>query len=138
MSERFEAIGQWFEALTDDTLPTIGTVYAPDATFKDQFNDVVGLERIRQVYQHMFDNLDHPKFIVDSVIGEGSQGCLIWRLTCAFKGRPITVHGSTHLVLDQAGLVATHRDYWDTSEEVFERIPVLGSILRMLKRRMAG
>jgi len=138
MSERFKAIGQWFEALTADTLPTIGTVYAQNATFKDQFNDVVGLERIRQVYQHMFDNLDAPRFVVDSVIGDGDQGCLIWRLECAFKGRPITVHGSTHLVLNDNGLIAKHRDYWDTSEEVFERIPVLGSILRMLKRRMAG
>jgi steroid delta-isomerase len=29
-----------------------------------------------------------------------------------------------------------HRDYWDAAEELYEKIPVLGSILRWLKSKL--
>jgi len=31
--------------------------------------------------------------------------------------------------------VAVHRDYWDAAEELYEKLPVLGSLMRWLKRR---
>jgi hypothetical protein len=35
---------------------------------------------------------------------------------------------------DAAGQVALHRDYWDAAEELYEKIPVLGIMMRALKR----
>jgi hypothetical protein len=34
--------------------------------------------------------------------------------------------------------VAYHRDYWDAAEELYEKLPVLGGLMRFLKRRAAG
>ena len=34
------------------------------------------------------------------------------------------------------GRVAYHRDYWDAAEEVYEKIPLLGGLLRWIKRRL--
>jgi hypothetical protein len=31
--------------------------------------------------------------------------------------------------------VSEHRDYWDAAEELYEQIPVLGAVMRWLKRR---
>jgi hypothetical protein len=28
-----------------------------------------------------------------------------------------------------------HRDYWDAAEELYEKLPVLGSVMRWLKAR---
>ena len=30
-----------------------------------------------------------------------------------------------------------HRDYWDAAEELYEKLPILGGLMRWLKRRNA-
>jgi hypothetical protein len=39
------------------------------------------------------------------------------------------------LHLDAIGLITLHRDYWDAAEELYEKLPLLGSLMRWLKRR---
>ncbi len=49
-----------------------------------------------------------------------------------------TIRGATHFVLRQeqgVWRVAEHRDYWDAAEELYEKMPVVGSLMRWLKRR---
>ena len=46
--------------------------------------------------------------------------------------------GASHLVFDAQGLVVLHRDYWDAAEELYEKLPLVGSLMRWLKRRANG
>jgi hypothetical protein len=39
------------------------------------------------------------------------------------------------LVLDEAGRITLHRDYWDAAEELYEKLPLIGGLMRWLKRR---
>jgi hypothetical protein len=32
-------------------------------------------------------------------------------------------------------LITEHRDYWDAAEELYEKIPVLGGLMRWLKKK---
>jgi hypothetical protein len=32
-------------------------------------------------------------------------------------------------------LVALHRDYWDAAEELYEKLPWVGGVMRWLKQR---
>jgi len=50
-------------------------------------------------------------------------------------GQVQCIKGSSHLQLNQNGLVQSHRDYWDTAEELYEKIPVLGGLMRWLKKQ---
>jgi hypothetical protein len=34
-------------------------------------------------------------------------------------------------------LIAIHRDYWDAAQELYEKIPVLGAVLRGLRRKLS-
>jgi hypothetical protein len=43
--------------------------------------------------------------------------------------------GASHLVFDAASKVQIHRDYWDAAEELYEKLPWVGSLMRWLKRR---
>jgi hypothetical protein len=40
-----------------------------------------------------------------------------------------------HLQLDRDGRIRAHRDDWDPAEEVYERQPILGALMRWLRRR---
>ena len=51
------------------------------------------------------------------------------------KGVQQTVVGGSHLVLADDGRIRFHRDYWDAAEELYEKLPVVGSLMRWLKQR---
>ena len=130
---------QFFEQLKPQDLPRLPELYAADARFKDPFNDVQGLAAIERIFAHMFDALDSPHFIVTERIEQGQQCFLVWDFRFRFRRFDTqswqTVRGGTHLVFNSKGLVTLHRDYWDAAEELYEKLPVVGSLMRWLKRR---
>jgi len=38
-------------------------------------------------------------------------------------------------VLDSHNLIVVHRDYWDAAEELYEKLPWVGGLMRWLKRK---
>lgn len=129
----------FFEALSPDDVARIDAFYAVNARFKDPFNDVQGVPAIQQIFRHMFVALQQPRFVVTGRVVQGQQCFLTWDFLFAFKnfdkGVTQTVHGASHLVLDDTGRITLHRDYWDAAEELYEKLPVVGGLMRWLKRR---
>jgi len=127
-----------FEGLTPADLPRFGDFYAPDADFKDPFNEVRGVPAIRQVFEHMYVALEAPRFVIHDVVAQGDQCVLTWDFVFRFRrfSRELqTVRGASHLKLDAHGLITAHRDYWDVAEELYEKLPGVGVLMRWLKRR---
>jgi ketosteroid isomerase-like protein len=129
----------FFEALTPADVARVGEFYRDDARFKDPFNEVCGHAEIRQVFEHMYVALQQPRFVVRDVVAEGDQCFLTWDFLFRFKRfSPQTeqcVHGGSHLVFGDDGRIALHRDYWDAAEELYEKLPAVGALMRWLKRR---
>lgn len=132
-------ISAYFEALSPQSLADIGTLYAPNARFKDPFNEVHGVPAIRGIFEHMFHNLHQPRFVVTQQVVDGAQAFLVWEFRFRFKRFDTTteqvIRGGSHLVLAPDGRISDHRDYWDAAEELYEKLPVVGGLMRWLKRR---
>ena len=129
---------QWFEALTPATLEDIAQVYASDAHFQDPFNDVTGVAAIQAIYRHMFENLGNPRFEVTQTIEQGQEVFVAWRFRFDWRGQAFDIPGGTHMRFNAQGLIADHVDYWDVACGLYERLPLLGSLLRALRRRMSA
>ena len=88
----------------------------------------------------MFEQVDQPRFTLDDALVDGNQAFLTWLFHFRRKGSPeeMCVRGGTHLRFDGTGRVVLHRDYWDAAEELYEKLPLLGSLMRWLKRRAAA
>ena len=131
-------LADFYATLTPASIATLGEHYAPDARFKDPFNEVAGTAAIRRIFAHMFATTDAPRFVVTYCIEQGEQAMLGWEFHFALRGRALTVRGVTHLRFDAEGRVTLHRDYWDAAEELYEKLPVLGGLMRALKRRLSA
>lgn len=132
-------IVQMFEQLGPADVERLGEYYHPDASFKDPFNEVRGVPAIQAVFRHMFVALDGPRFVVREVIVQGDQCFLSWDFLFRmrrFDRSPQTIHGATHLCIDASGRITRHRDYWDAAEELYEKLPLIGSLMRWLKGRV--
>ena len=129
----------WFESLSPDTLARLGEFYTADARFKDPFNEVQGIPAITRVFEHMFHSLSEPRFVVTGRLVDGAQCFLTWEFRFRFlRFDTVTqqvVRGGSHLRLTPDGRVSNHRDYWDAAEELYEKLPVLGGLMRWLRKK---
>lgn len=135
---RVEHIVVAFEQLQRDDVARLATLYAADSRFKDPFNEVQGVVAIQAIFAHMFVALNEPRFVVHDIICQGDQCFLSWDFIFRFKRFSTdlqTVRGSSHLKLNAQGQITLHRDYWDAAEELYEKLPVVATVMRWLKRR---
>lgn len=134
-----ERIVHAFETLTPESVATLGGIYTEHAHFKDPFNDVRGLAAIQRIFAHMFVALESPRFVVTRRIVDGAHCFLAWEFRFRFHrfdaGTEQCVRGGSHLQLAPDGRILDHRDYWDAAEELYEKLPLLGALMRWLKRR---
>ena len=130
-------VARFFEQMTPASLDHLSRWYSTGAVFKDPFNEVSGISRIRSVFEHMYVKLDQPRFVVREHIAEGAQAFLVWDFHFSFKNDHVqqVVRGSSHLQFDTNGLICLHRDYWDAAEELYEKLPVIGKLMLWLKKR---
>ena len=142
MNHAVNRIVQAFESLSPESVARLDAIYAPGAHFKDPFNDVCGLSDIQSIFAHMFVALEQPRFVVTQCVLQGQQCFLCWEFHFSFRrfkiGQPQCILGATHLTLDSDGRIAVHRDYWDAAEELYEKLPWIGSLMRWLKKRAAS
>ena len=127
-----------FESITPADVPRLDEFYTAAAHFKDPFNDVRGVAAIRQVFAHMFSSLREPRFVVHDIVVQGDGCFLTWDLLFRFGRGPASaqrVHGATHLRFAADGRIEEHRDYWDAAEELYEKLPLVGTLMRWLKAR---
>ncbi len=132
-------LASFFETLSPGSVSQLHTIYDAQATFKDPFNEVQGLPEIERIFRHMYVALDQPHFVITSQLVDGAQAFLTWEFRFRFKRFDTTtlqtVRGGSHVVFNGASLVTMHRDYWDAAEELYEKLPVVGGVMRWLKAR---
>lgn len=141
MSPRLTRVVSFFEQISPQDASRMDTIYSAEALFKDPFNEVRGPGDIARIFAHMFDQVDTPRFVVRDAIEQGDQAFLTWDFEFSFKSPlprgPQVIRGASHLRFASDDRICLHRDYWDAAEELYEKLPVLGGLMRWLRRRGA-
>ena len=129
----------YFETLTEASVSNLPDYYVEDAYFKDPFNEVHGVKHIQHIFSHMYTALDKPRFIISNRIVEDNECFLVWDFKFYIKSydktKEQTIRGGSHLILNAESKIVSHRDYWDAAEELYEKLPVVGALMRWLKKR---
>ena len=133
---------EFFETLKPDDVARLKDFYCIDAQFKDPFNEAQGVDAIAQIFLHMFDALIHPRFVITHIVQQGTDCFVTWDFLFSmrqFQPNTVqTIRGASHLAFcleEGVWRIATHRDYWDAAEELYEKLPLVGSLMRWLKKR---
>ena len=79
--------------------------------------------------------------LVDQVV-DAHGAMLVWEFSFRVRrwggGQAQLMRGVSHLRFAADGKVDYHRDYWDTGEELYMKLPGLGTLLRGLRRLLAA
>lgn len=131
----------FYQRLTPDTVANLAEVAADDILFKDPFNEVRGRDRYAALLRKMFDAVPDIRFAVSHRAITGDTCFLRWRSTGtlrALRSAPWVVDGMSELRFASDGRVREHVDHWDAAGQFYERIPVLGAVLRLIRRRVSA
>jgi len=136
----------FFENITNNTsINEYEKVLDAEAKFKDPFHEVVGIEKIYDIFQDMYKKLDNPKFKIKEVIEQGNIAYIRWDFEFKFKNttKQESFEGISRIEFNKINdenkenkKVISHIDYWDTAENLYEKIPILSSFIKFIKRKI--
>jgi hypothetical protein len=131
---------RYYETLSRATVGALRGLAAPGLRFTDPFHDVSGVERVVDMLERMFDALEEPRFAVTDRAVSGPVWYLRWQFTARPRGRaaPWTIEGMSEVHYDDQGRVIAHLDHWDSGTQFYARLPIIGWLIRLVRRRVSA
>ena len=129
-----------YHRLTADNLELLDRIYSADIECCDPAHEIRGLVPLRRSFAELYRNIDSIDFSFNRTHLLGNEAYLSWRMSFRHpklaRGRTIEVDGLSYLQFDDGGKVRYHRDYFDLGAMLYEHLPLLGSLVKTIKRRL--
>lgn len=138
-SQGLDAWADFFEHLSLDTLDRLAALTVPEVRFRDPFNDARGRDAVHAVLVHTLNGCRDLRFTVTHRLYAADLAILRWRFEATVTGiGRMDVIGTSEVRQASDGRVAEHIDHWDSGENVYLRLPLLGAPLRLIRQRLGG
>ena len=139
--ERTKRIELAFNQFNGKNNEVLKSFYHPDIHFVDPIGEIRSLDKLSAYYHQMYMNLTSIQFEFRDSLHTGTSSFVTWKMTFSTKslnqGRDIVVEGGSYLIFDASSdLVIYHRDYLDLGSMVYEHIPVIGKIIKIIRSRL--
>lgn len=130
-----------YNKLNSHNLELLAEIYSRNVRFIDPVHEINGLQDLQRYFAALYENSNSVSFTFEEQVGDAHSAFVSWKMHFSHpsldRGKTITVNGVSHLRFNSDGLVAYHRDYFDLGAMAYEHIPILGTLVRTVKRRLA-
>lgn len=130
--ERFKAT---FNELNADNLDRLDAIYAADVDFRDPVHALRGLDALRAYYRRLYAGVEACRFDYTDTVVQGGTAVVLWTMHLRHRrfraGETLVLDGASHLRFGER--VYRHHDYFDMGAFIYERVPVLGAVIRRIK-----
>ncbi|MFT5661610.1 MAG: hypothetical protein ACI9TV_002257 [Sulfurimonas sp.] len=136
---RVQEYAEFYKKLNAKTpLEEYEKFFDTNSYFEDPFQKVIGIEKIYHIFEDMYAKLYNPKFEIDESISQDNTAYIKWTFLYQMdeKSQVESFVGVSRVVFSDDGKVLEHVDFWDAGVNVYEKIPLLGSIIRYIKRKI--
>lgn len=128
-----------FEQLTPENLKhLLPPLLSENIIFQDPFNRVIGISKVTQIFEQMFESLEVPKFTIVHTAINNEIGYIHWTFRFKLKNEqePRFIDGLSQIKFNETGLVDQHIDYWDSAEYFYKKIPLIGWIIQKIANKL--
>jgi len=129
----------FFETINSKTpLEEYKEFFDENSYFEDPFQKVTGVVKIYNIFEDMYIKLFNPRFEIYEVVSNENISYIKWKFLYQVneKSSVDSFIGISRIELSDDGKVMEHVDYWDTGSNIYEKIPLLGSIIRYIKSKI--
>ena len=134
--EVVEKFKKYFTELNLVDTSALDEIYSDNVLFKDPIHEINGIENLKSYFRKLNKNLIQGSFLfTDETIIE-NKAYLSWEMNLKLKKprKTIKVSGISVLIFEEK--ITTHQDYFDAGALFYEHIPLLGGIIRFLKKKL--
>ncbi len=118
----------------------ISATYAEDCWFNDTLKTIRGRAALEHYMLESAAGTESTNVEFIDWVSKSGDVYVRWAMHIRFKkfrgGKTQSTIGMTHLRFDDSGRVVFHQDYWDSSQGLFEHVPVVGGLIRWVKRKL--
>ncbi|PIP89559.1 MAG: transcriptional regulator [Bdellovibrionales bacterium CG12_big_fil_rev_8_21_14_0_65_38_15] len=130
-----------FNDLRATNTEILDNFYAQDIVFEDPLGQINGLNSMKEYYKAMYKKVIDIRFEFKDDAINGDRHLCTWimymRVDGLNGGEEVVVHGVSEIEFNSESTLAIyHRDYFDMGEFVYQHIPVLGSIIKMVRKQL--
>ena len=134
-----ERVKEFYETFDGTDLKVIDELYHQDAVFVDPLVRLEGVSEIRRYFGKVYGIADFVSFTLNRTYQVDSTVILFWTMQFSnrklARGERISLDGVSECRFEGDKLVS-HVDFYDTAQMVYYHVPVIGSVLGALKRRL--
>jgi hypothetical protein len=134
--ETIDRFKEYFSCLTAGEEDQVKALYAGDIQFQDPIRKIKNLENVVSYLSKFNANLSEGgyEFTHQSILHD--KAFLSWELELVFKvpAKRIKVSGITVLIITDK--IISHRNYYDAGALFYENLPLIGPIVRIIKRQL--
>lgn len=136
--EKFSA---FYTNLASMKIAELSDIYSKDVVFIDPIANHRGLPALEKYFSKLLKSAQYCQFDIHQTQTYQHNQCVVnWTMTFTTprmnNKKAIEVDGISMLTLNE-GKIIFHRDYYDMGQMVYENIPLLGRIIKKIKRSMA-
>lgn len=121
----------------------LGELYGDDILFIDPITTHRGLPQVQQYFTNLLVHAKSCEFDIKDMLECHSSTSQVthvanWtmKLILKQKNKTITLDGTTQLRVEN-DFIVYHKDYYDVGEMVYEHIPLLGFVIKKIKRKLS-
>ena len=126
-----------YQQLNKDNLHLLGQVYSDDIEFSDPLHLVAGLPALTDYFANLYQNVASIDFNIHQVIHQQGAASLKWTMVFNHSklnsGADITVKGVSILAINSK--IYQHQDFFDLGTMLYEHIPLVGSLVKLVKTK---
>lgn len=139
MNENLERFKKAMNDVTADSLDLLPEIYDEDVRFVDPLHEIEGLEALRDYYARLYEGVAEIRFEFLNEVTNGEEISLVWIMHMRHKNfhpdEVLQLPGMSYVKFED-GKVTHHRDSFDVGAMIYERVPVLGGLVRHIKGRL--
>ncbi|WP_207062287.1 nuclear transport factor 2 family protein [Motiliproteus sp. SC1-56] len=107
-----------------------------DVHFSDPFHQLEGRQPLADYLAFFARQVETPRFRIRYRGWDGDVCLLRWQFSGQLRGQPWSFPGVSELHFTEDGKVRAHIDHWDAASHFYQRLPLLGSLIRLIARRL--
>jgi len=128
-----------YQRLGDGDSSIIESLYAEDIYFEDPTQGTQGKAALMRHIDRTFSNISNFSFKSHRMLTSDTDVFISWTQIFNHKklarGKTLRVEGSTYLKT-RSGKIYYQRDYFDLGAVVYENLPIIGPIIKILRSRL--
>lgn len=118
-------------------------IYIADIAFSDPVLTLQGMPELSRYFAHGMANADACTFTFLNTVITPERAFLEWEMCLQHAklngGKQIILPGCSHLTFAvDENKIAKHVDYYDLGAMVYEHVPLIGALIRIVQKRLAA